>query len=124
MKTAVIILGHGSKSAGTNGAVRRIVAEVKGLTGYDIVERAFLQYVKPTLEDACERCIREKAGKIIIVPFFMQSGTHVTKNIPELVKKVKKLHPGIDIIVTNYVGAHPMMAKIVNDLVKLHNSEI
>lgn len=119
MKTAVIILGHGSKSKGADGTVQKIAAEVKNLAGYDIVEHAFLQYIKPTLKDACESCIRKKAGKIIIVPFFMQPGMHVTRNIPELVEKIKKLHPGIDIVVTDYTGAHPLMPKIVEDLVKL-----
>lgn len=118
MKTAVIILGHGSKSKGADETVRRIAAEVKKLGGYEIVEYAFLQYASPSLQDVLEDCIRQKAERIVIAPFFMQSGAHVTKNIPELVEKAKKQHPGIDIVVTEYAGAHPLMVKIVEDLVK------
>ncbi len=118
MKTAVIILGHGSKNRGADETVRRIAAEVKKLGGYEIVEYAFLQYVRPTPHDALENCALQKAERIVIVPFFMQSGAHVTKNIPELVGKARKRHPGVDIVVTDYAGAHPLMAKIVKDLVK------
>jgi sirohydrochlorin ferrochelatase len=46
----------------------------------------------------------------------MQPGAHVAKDIPELVEKAKQQHPGIDIVVTDYVGNHPLMAKIVEDL--------
>ncbi len=123
MKTAVIILGHGSKSRGADESIRRIAAEVKGLAGYDIVEFAFLQYMQPGLDDALERCIRQDAQKIVIVPFFMQSGAHVTRDIPELADKAKKRHPGIDIVVTDYAGAHPLMAKIVVDLVGRSNAD-
>ena len=117
MKTAVIILGHGSKSRDADEAIRRVAAEGKKLGGYDIVEHAFLQYVQPGLEKALEQCIRQGAQKIVIVPFFMQSGAHVARDIPELVDKAKKQYPGIDIAVTDYVGSHPLMAKIVADLV-------
>jgi sirohydrochlorin ferrochelatase len=117
VKTAVIILGHGSKSRDADEAIRRVAAEGKKLGGYDIVEHAFLQYVQPGLGKALEQCIRQGAQKIVIVPFFMQSGAHVARDIPELADKAKKQYPGIDIVVTDYVGSHPLMAKIVVDLV-------
>jgi sirohydrochlorin ferrochelatase len=118
VKTAVIILGHGSKNAGAGDALRRLVAEVKKLGGHDVVEHAFLQYGKPTLEDALEHSARQKAGRIVVVPFFMQSGTHVTKGIPGLVNRARRRYPGIEIVVTDYAGGHPLMAKIVLDLVE------
>jgi sirohydrochlorin ferrochelatase len=61
---------------------------------------------------------RHGADNIVIVPFFMQAGMHVTRHIPDLVKKAQKRHPGVNIAVTDYVGAHPLMAKIVEDLVR------
>ena len=116
MKIAVIILGHGSRSNEADRAIRRVVEEVKKAGAYAHVERAFLQYVPPTPQDALERCARQKADRIVVVPFFLQAGAHVTRDIPELIEKARKQHPGIDIIVTEYVGAHPLMAKIVVDL--------
>ena len=115
MKIAVIILGHGSRSAGAETAVQAVVASMKK-SGNDIVEHAFLQYVPPTPHEALERCARQNAGRIVIVPFFLQAGAHVTRDIPELVDEARKAYPGIDIIVTDYVGTHPLMAKIVADL--------
>jgi sirohydrochlorin ferrochelatase len=118
MKTAVIILGHGSRSGGADETVKRVVAEVKESGGHEIVEHAFLQYTTPTPQNAIENCIRQQVQKIVIVPYFMQSGAHVTRDIPELVDKARKQHPDLDIVVTDYVGAHPLMAKIVEDLVQ------
>ena len=117
MKTAVIILGHGSKSTAADEAIQRTAAGVKKLGGYELVEYAFLQYGKPTPQNALESCIGQKAERIVIVPFFMQSGEHVTKDIPAFVEKAGKQYPNIKIVVTDYVGSHPLMAKIVLDLV-------
>ncbi len=117
MKTAVIILGHGSRSKDADEAVKRVVVEVKKIGGYEIVEHAFLQYIRPSPLDALEKCIQQQAEKIVIVPFFMQSGTHVSRDIPELAEKAKKHYSNIDIVVTECVGTHPLMAKIVTDLI-------
>jgi len=118
VKTAVIILGHGSRSGDADRAIRKVVDRLRSTGSQDDVEHAFLQYVPPTLQEALKRCIGKKADRIVIVPFFLQEGAHVTKDIPELVQQARKQYPSITIVVTDYVGAHPLMAKIVEDLVK------
>ena len=117
MKTAVIILGHGSRSKGADETVKRAVVEVKKIGGYEIVEHAFLQYVRPTPLEALETCVRQQAEKIVIVPFFIQPGVHVSRDIQEIAEEAKKQYSNIDIVVTDCVGAHPLMAKIVTDLI-------
>jgi sirohydrochlorin ferrochelatase len=115
VRTAVIILGHGSRSKGSETAVQAVVARIR--TGdHVIVEHAFLQYVPPTPQDALERCLAQNVDRVVIVPFFLQAGAHVTRDIPELVARARKAHPGVEIAVTDYVGAHPLMAKIVEEL--------
>jgi sirohydrochlorin ferrochelatase len=93
-------------------------------SGSDIVEHAFLQYVPPAPQEALERCVRQNAGRIVIVPFFLQAGAHVTRDIPALVDEARKAYPGIEIIVTDYVGAHPLMAKIVTELAEKGSSGV
>ncbi len=115
MKTAVIILGHGSRSGG-DSTLDRVAASVKTRGGFEIVEYAFLQYVRPAPDEALDRCVRQGAERIVIVPFFMQQGTHVTKGIPVFVGRAKKQHPAVDIVVTDFAGSHPLMVDIVLDL--------
>jgi sirohydrochlorin ferrochelatase len=117
VKTAVIILGHGSRRKNADETVKRVAIEVRETGGYDIVEHAFLQYERPTPQDALDQCVKQQAEKIVIVPFFMQSGSHVSRDIPELAEQARKQHSNIDIVVTDCVGAHPLIAKIVTDLV-------
>lgn len=117
MKTAVILLLHGSKTRGADRPIKRLVAEVKKIGGFEITRHAFLQFSVPTAQDALESCIKQKAERVVIVPLFMQSGAHAISDIPKLVKKAKKQYPEIDIVVTDHVGAHPLMADIVVDLV-------
>jgi sirohydrochlorin ferrochelatase len=117
VKTAIIILGHGSRSSDADETVKRVAVKVKEIGGYEIVEHAFLQYMRPTPREALEKCVQQQAEKIVIVPLFIQSGAHVSRDIPELAEKAKKQYTNIDIIITDRVGTHPLMAKIVTDLI-------
>jgi sirohydrochlorin ferrochelatase len=116
VKTAVIILGHGSRSSGAERAIAQVAAELRKNCGFEIVEHAFLQYVPPAFNEILEGCIFRQARKVIIIPFFMQSGAHVAKDIPELVENARKRHPSIEFIVTDHVGKHPLMVAIVKSL--------
>ena len=117
MKTAVIILGHGSRGGGNDTALKRIAEEIQR-GGCEIIEYAFLQYAQPTVDDALDSCIRQGAKEIVIVPFFMQAGAHVTRDIPVFLEKARTQHPECIIRSTDYVGAHPLMTQIVMDLVE------
>ena len=118
VRTAVIILGHGSRNTGADEAIRKVVDGVKQTGSFAVVEHAFLQYVPPTPHEVIERCVGQNVDRVVIVPFFLQAGAHVTRDIPELVEKARKKHPQIEVIVTAYVGAHPLMVKVVEELVK------
>ncbi len=113
MKTAVIILFHGSRAEEAGEIAGRIASEVGRLGKFGVVTTAFLQHAKPDLIEAVQTCIREGAGKIIVVPFFLQMGMHVTSDIPVLMDRVKKQYPGLPIVATGAVGSHPLMADIV-----------
>ncbi len=117
MKTAVIILGHGSRGGRDDTALRRIAEEVQQSGGGEIVEYAFLQYAQPTAAAALDRCINQGAQKIVIVPFFLQSGAHVTMDVPAFIEKARKQHPLLDIRMTGHVGSNPLMTQIVMDLI-------
>lgn len=117
MKTAIVILGHGSRSGGADDSIQQAAARLRKNSSYEMVAHAFLQHASPGWREVLENCIRQQVKKVVIVPFFMQSGTHVATDIPELVRNAKKKYPHIEIVVTDYVGRHPLMVDIIADLI-------
>ncbi len=117
MKTAVIILGHGSRRQGASDPLADLAFALKNDRRIDIVEHAFLQYVPPSLPEIVAHCVRQGAERVVIVPFFVQPGAHVTRDIPELVEQLRRQYPRVIFAVTGHVGGHPLMMKIVTDLV-------
>ena len=117
MRTAIIILSHGSKAAGSDGALPRIIDDVKSRGSYEIVEQAFLKHSAPDIMAAIETCTQQNAERIVVVPFFMQMGSHVTRDVPVLLEKAKIRHPKTLFRLSDFVGSHPLMSEIVLDLV-------
>jgi sirohydrochlorin cobaltochelatase len=118
VKTAIVILGHGSRSEGADDSIRQAVARIRNIGSYEMVVHAFLQYASPSLSDVLEDCIRQQVAKVIVVPFLLQFGAHVSTDIPELVKAVKMIYPRLEIVVTDYVGGHRFIVDIIADLIK------
>ena len=123
MKTAVIILGHGSRRQGSDASLETLVASLLKTGRYDIVAHAFLQYAEPALPPVVERCVGQGAVRIVVVPFFVQPGAHVTRDIPALAEDLRMRYPGVSFSVTGFVGAHPLMTDIVADLVDTNGAE-
>jgi sirohydrochlorin ferrochelatase len=118
-KTAVIILFHGSRTRGAKSTPGNIVAGVRRRGARDlVVEAAFMQYQSPRLETSIRKCVALGARRVFIVPFFMQPGSHVTRDLPALVEKARPRHAGVELRTTDFAGAHPLMEKIILDLVK------
>jgi sirohydrochlorin ferrochelatase len=116
MKKALIIVAHGSRHADADSTIRDITAGVRSRSGFDIVLHAFLQHSRPDPEEVLEQCVAEGATSIVIIPFFLQPGGHVLKDIPALVEKARSRYPTVTIKITDLVGAHPLLEKIVIEL--------
>jgi precorrin-8X/cobalt-precorrin-8 methylmutase len=108
-QTGVIILAHGSR--GERGIVevpeslKRIADGVKPLLspGVEIIGAA-LQFNHPTLEEAVESLASQGVEQIVIMPYFLFPGRHITKDIPQLVEKLKGIYPGVQFIMANPLG--------------------
>ncbi len=77
------------------------------------VDCAFLEIAKPSIDEGLRRCIAQGADEIIVLPYFLSSGRHVTIDIPEQVADVKKSYPEIDICVIEPIGANKGMPQFL-----------
>jgi len=108
-QTGVIILCHGSR--GERGivevpeALRRVTEGVKPLLppGVEVIGAA-LQFNHPTLEEAVESLAVRGVERIVIMPYFLFPGRHITEHIPQLVEKLKCIYPERQFIMANPLG--------------------
>lgn len=112
MKTAVLMMAHGSRIAEANNAAREVAAMVKEMTGFEIVEVSFREMHDPNIQQGIDACVARGAGRILLMPYFLFPGAHVLHDLPEEIAEAKKRHPGLVMEMGGHLGAHRKLAEI------------
>ena len=111
---SMIIVAHGSKKDSSNNEVSDIVKSVsKSNTQFKIVEEAFLEFAEPNLEKSVNICIKKGSMDISIYPYFLNSGKHVTVDLPRLVKDLKEKHPKVHFSLLPHFGQSKTITEII-----------
>ncbi|MBI3754720.1 MAG: precorrin-8X methylmutase [Deltaproteobacteria bacterium] len=110
--TAVLILGHGSPVAKANDTLREIARGVKAKGCFAIVQPAFLQFERPNFAEAVDILAEQGVQKIIVHPYFLYMGSHVTKDLPFEIETAKKKYPNLDVILAPHLGYHEKLVDV------------
>lgn len=114
MKRALLVIDHGSRRDGAGAALAALVAQLREIVGPAVyVEGAHMEFAAPTVADGFAQCVAAGATEIIVHPFMLASGSHVTRDIPGLVSAAAADHPGVRYTITDPLGPHPKLAEIV-----------
>lgn len=116
-KFLIVLHGSPKKEANTWDNFLNLLAGVFKKPRQDF-KLAFLQFGEPDIKSALKECIHEGAKRIIVHPFFLSSGLHVTKDIPEILEEIKKKHPEVEILYTKPLGMHEKLAEIVKERIE------
>lgn len=116
MEERIILIGHGSPKKDANN-LELMAAMLHGMLhagcSDGCIEASYLQFASPGIMETITRHVRDGARKIILHPFFLNAGMHVTKDIPELIENAREMFPGVEFIYTGHLGLHEKLAQIV-----------
>ncbi len=117
-KRALVIVAHGSRREASNDEIRKLaqtLAEKSG-TRFLRVEPAFLELATPSIPDGIETCIRAGASEVVVLPYFLSAGRHVTQDIPAEVDIKRAQYPHIPISISTYLGADSRIADLMLEM--------
>lgn len=117
IKTAVIILGHGSKLKMANYTIRKVAREIKSKRGLGIVKPAYLQLCQPSLQRTIKKITTMGCKRVIIVPFFLFMGNHVKRDIPKVIRQEAKIYKYVEFVYARHLGQDPRISDIVLDCI-------
>ena len=114
-QTAAVLIAHGSRSPSANEEFAELARRVQARTVFQPVEIAFLEVVRPTVEEAAERCVQAGATRVLLLPYFLFSGTHGLHDIERLWRELQRRHPDVAFSVCRPLGVHPGLVDVVLD---------
>jgi sirohydrochlorin ferrochelatase len=118
MKTAVVLLGHGSREPAARQYFLDLAEAVAEPSGSEIVEPAFLELCGPSFAETMATCAAHGAERVVVVPVFLHPGRHVVRDVPRLVDEARAAYPRMEVLLAASLGDHPELRPLVTDLVR------
>jgi sirohydrochlorin ferrochelatase len=118
LKTAILMMAHGSRIAEANEAAREVATMVKEMIGFEIVEVSFRELHEPNIQRGIDSCVARGAQRILLMPYFLFMGAHVQHDLPEEIENAQKRHPGLIMEMGSHLGAHRKLAEIESERIE------
>ena len=83
MSDAIVLAGHGSRSAEANDAVVVLARSLASQLGIPVYP-GFLEMSSPAIPDAFRAAHAAGATRIVLLPYFLLPGMHVRRDLTEL----------------------------------------
>jgi len=117
MSDALLVMVHGSPRMEANESMFRVVEDLKSrpdaAARFPIVEVGFMECNEPTIPEAIDRCVAGGATRVVAVPYFLHTGTHVCDDLPTLLEEAQERHPGVAFAMGDYIGLSPRLTDLL-----------
>jgi sirohydrochlorin ferrochelatase len=111
----LIVFAHGSPVLEANAAVQTVAEKIRQRSDYDFVEAAFLEPAVPNLSDSVRKLIGSGVTRIVVVPYFLTPGLHITQDLPRIVDDLRRIYRGVPIEVADSLDGHPALIDAILD---------
>lgn len=112
-RTGYIVFAHGSRLEQANEQVRAAARRMAESGGFPLVEVAFLDCAQPALQDAIDALVRQGAGRVVVIPYFLMPGRHISEDLPRIVGEASRIHNGVPIVIADSLDGHPALDRIL-----------
>lgn len=109
----LIVFAHGSRVSAANDAVRAVARQASRRAGLPVHETAFLELATPTLGEAVTDLASRGVRRILVTPYFLTMGRHLTEDLPRLLAEARSRHPDLSIEASPPLDGHPDLAGIL-----------
>lgn len=114
MKTALLLIAHGSPREDSNQDILSILEIVRLRNAFDEVAVAYLDCNTPDIAEAVEKLAADRVTRITAVPYFLHEGRHTAVDVPSELEKASNCFRTIEFLLGNYVGAHRAVTGVLS----------
>jgi sirohydrochlorin ferrochelatase len=118
MKIAVLIVAHGSRNPKAEEEFLQIVAQLRHYLDYPVLQPAWLEINQPDIATGLNLCLEQGADKIVLMPYFLNYGNHVLRDIPGIVETWQKENPNIPVTITKHLSVSQKLLELVQERIQ------
>ena len=91
--------------------MRRVAAAVREKAPNLPVELAFLEFMKPQLEECAETLVKEGFERIVVLPVFLARGGHLKRDVPQLIEQLRVRNPQTQFELADAIGEADLLVR-------------
>jgi sirohydrochlorin ferrochelatase len=112
-QNALLLIAHGSRLAEANADLDHVAAEIRRRGTFFHFQSAFLELAEPNIAAGAVRCVQAGAEEIILLPYFLSPGVHVTEDLTAARAELADRFRNVAFRLAPPIGRHPLLADIV-----------
>jgi sirohydrochlorin cobaltochelatase len=112
--TVLLFVGRGSSDPDANSDVYKLARIIWEGSNYKTVETCFIGITHPRLEEGFQRAYLYQPKRIIVLPYFLFTGTLVEK-IFEITAQQKLQRPDLDFVCLPEMGIAPQLLEVLRE---------
>ena len=101
----LVVLAHGSTDQRWQLHFSELARDLQERLGSDAVRIAYMEFATPTLAQVAEEAGMDNKRQLLVLPFFLAPGAHLTIDIPAQMAQVRWRFPHLQIELAPPVGA-------------------
>ena len=113
-RTAILVLGHGSRRPCANGEVEATVEALRLRHPRLALSHAFIELAQPLLADELAR-LAVRADRVVVVPLFLFAAGHVKEELPRALEAARGAFPSVRFEASRVFGIHRWMLEVAID---------
>ena len=113
MRSAILVIAHGSRRAEANRDLVEIAAAIASRRPDDVVEIAYLELAEPDIPTGARRCVERGATEVRMLPYFLSSGAHVQEDLTRCRDEFTAAYPGVTFLCCPPLGLHPGIVDVL-----------
>lgn len=117
---ALVVIAHGSRNALANEELKNMVGQLSEQpenSHFDLFQAGFLELATPSISDCFEQLMAQGATDFVVLPYFLNSGVHVQKDIPNAVNAYRERFPELNFTLLPHFGGAQGILSLVTELV-------
>jgi len=111
----VLIVAHANKRSGCVDVISEIAEKLRGLLNEAVVEYDFIRHHDRDFEGVFKKFEALGIDEIVVMPYFLFDGVHVTKTTPDIVREFSAKYPQKKIMISESLGSDKRLAEIAAD---------
>ena len=110
----IVLFAHGARDPEWARPFERIRERVGSSRPECPIGLAYLEFMRPTLEEAAAALVEEGASSITVFPLFMAQGGHLKDDLPRRVEALRQSRPHLPICMEAALGDVPEVLEAIS----------